>query len=121
MNAKEFLMQYRDCVDELRSKRVEREQLLDDARAVGEPDTTDLEAEIESERKKFYETRRKVRAAINAVPVPKLRQLLRYKYICGFEWEIVSEKMSRSYMHVVHRLQKEALNFVDDFLKRETQ
>lgn len=120
MTAKEYLNQYRDCVQELRCKKVERDQLLEDAEAVGEPDTTEIEIELERERKHFYQVRREIRAAIKAVPSAQLRCLLTYRYICGAGWNDISRKMHLSHTHVVNRLQNEALNFVEIYRKEGT-
>lgn len=120
MTAKEYLNQYRDCVQELRCKKAERDQLLEDAEAVGEPDTTEIEIELERERKHFYQVRREIRAAIKAVPSAPLRCLLTYRYICGAGWNDISRKMHLSHTHVVNRLQNEALNFVENYRKEGT-
>lgn len=121
MTAKEYLNQYRECVAELSCKKAEREQLLADAAAVGEPDTTDIEEELEQERKLFYKLRREIRAAIRAVPSAQLRCLLTYRYICGGGWNDISQKMHLSHTHVVNRLQNEGLKFVENYLKEGTQ
>lgn len=120
MTAKEYLNRYRYCVQELSCKKAERDQLLEDAEAVGEPDTTDIETELERERKYFYQVRREIRAAIKAVPSAQLRCLLTYRYICGAGWNDVSRKMHLSHTHVVNRLQNEALNFVEIYIKEGT-
>lgn len=120
MTAKEFLSQYRDCVKELSCKKAEREKLLEDAESVGEPDTAEIEDELEKERRNFYRIRREVRAAIKAVPNAQLRCLLTYRYICGAQWSDISLKLHLSHTHVVNRLQNEGLNFVENYLKEGT-
>ena len=103
MTAKEYLNQYRECVQELRCKKAERDQLLEDAEAVGEPDTTEIEIELERERKHFYQVRREIRAAIKAVPSAQLRCLLTYRYICGAGWNDISRKMHLSHTQIYRK------------------
>lgn len=136
MTAKEYLSQYRDCVEDIKAKRLEIEVLLADATAmspsasggghtvgntsdkVGKKGAAlaDIEREIEEEREAARTLRRDIRASIAALTDGTLRRLLTYRYICGCTWERVAVKMNMSYVHVVHRLHPKALRQIGDII-----
>ena len=134
MTAKEYLSQYRDCVESIKCKRFELERLLDDATSItpSREDTghttgnvsdkvgrigseiADISREIDEECAAVRTLRRDIRASISAVPSGTLRRLLTYRYICGCTWERTAVKLNMSYVHVVHRLHPKALHYIGD-------
>lgn len=138
MTAKEYLSQYRECVEDIKCKREELAILLADATAMT-PSTggahtpgaisdkvgrkgaarADIEIEIEGEAEAARLLRQDIRRTIAAIPSGNLRRLLTYRYICGCTWERVAVKMDMSYVHVVHRLHPQALKEVGDIIFSE--
>lgn len=134
MTAKEYLSQYRECVEGIRCKREELEKLLADATLmsprmddgshaegnisdkVGRAGSAraDIQREIDEECGAARLLRQDIRRSISLVPHGNLRRLLTYRYICGCTWERVAVKMGLSYVHVVHRLHPQALKFIGD-------
>lgn len=129
MTAKEYLSQYRECVKDIRCKREELAQLLEDATCIspvsGDGGHTpgsvsdkvgkngaklaDISREINEECAAARLLRRDIRRSISNISSGNLRRLLTYRYICGFTWERIAVKMEMSYYHVVHRLHPRAL------------
>ena len=140
MTAKEYLSQYRECVDDIKAKRLELEILLADATSMT-PSTggshtvgntsdkvgrkgaarADIEREIEEELEAARTLRRDIRASIAALRDGTLRRLLTYRYICGCTWERVAVKLDLSYVHVVHRLHPKALREIGDIIFSENE
>ena len=137
MTAKEYLSQYRDCVEDIKAKRFEIQRLLEEATVIT-PTTeegghapgnisdkvgkkaaliADLEAEIDEECAAARELRRDIRQSIAALSDGTLRRLLTYRYICGCTWERIAVKMNYSYKHVVHFLHPRALSKIGDRLQ----
>ena len=136
MTAKEYLSQYRECVEDIKCKREELAILLADATAmspqidsgthtpgaisdkVGRKGAAraDIEREIAEELDAARLLRRNIRQSIAALPAGNLRRLLTYRYICGCTWERVAVKMNLSYVHVVHRLHPQALREIGDII-----
>lgn len=135
MTAKEYLLQYREAVDDIRCKRDELAVLLADATNMSPspggshtPGSTsdkvgrkgaaraDIEREIEDEVESARLLRRDIRQSISRVSSGTLRRLLTYRYICGCTWERVAEKLDMSYVHVVHRLHPKALCEIGDII-----
>jgi hypothetical protein len=136
MTAKEYLSQYRECVEDIKCKREELEILLSDATSMSPPTDSgthtpgaisdkvgkkgaaraDIEREIEGETESARLLRRDIRQSISRVSSGTLRRLLTYRYICGCTWERVAVKLEMSYVHVVHRLHPKALNEIGDII-----
>lgn len=71
----------------------------------------DMETEVDADIDRLQVVKREVEAAIDAVDNGRLRDLLRYRYICGWQFEKISLALCYSYIHVC-RLHGEALNAV---------
>lgn len=140
MTAKEYLSQYRECVESIRCKREELEKLLADATIMSPAESgthtagnisdrvgkkgaarADIEIEIEGEVEAAKLLRQNIRATIARVPSGNLRRLLTYRYICGCTWERVAVKLDMSYVHVVHRLHPRALALVGEIFQKNSE
>ena len=60
----------------------------------------DLAVELTHQRDKLIRLRRKIGAAIDAVPDARLRELLRLRYIDGLAWGRIAVQMGYSYKQV---------------------
>ncbi len=60
------------------------------------------------QRSKLVALRQSIGTAIDSLSDPKLRELLRLRYIEGMTWEAISEYMNYSYMQI-NRLHNKAL------------
>ena len=69
----------------------------------------ELTRELTRRRDELTALRRQTGAAIDALPDPRLRELLRLRYIEGLTWERISVRMNYSYMQVC-RLHGKALS-----------
>lgn len=133
MTAKEYLSQYIDAVNDIKSMRAELEQLEADATAMSpsassshtpgsisdkvgrkSPEIADLKREIEEEIEAAMYLRRNIRHSIAAISGKDLRRLLRYRYLCGYTFEKIAVKMNYSYYHIVHRMHPRALAKIGD-------
>lgn len=140
MTAKEYLLQYREAVKDIKCKNEELEKLREDATAISPstssehtagnisdkvgrkaPEIADLEQEIEEEKAAARQLRRDIRQTIAALSSGNLRRLLTYYYICGNTWERVAVKINMSYVHVVHRLHPKALRKIGDIIFSENE
>lgn len=140
MTAKEYLLQYREAVKDIKCKNEELEKLREDATSISPsassehtagnisdkvgrkaPEIADLENEIEEEKAAARQLRRDIRQTIAALSSGNLRRLLTYYYICGTTWERVAVKMNMSYVHVVHRLHPKALRKIGDIIFSENE
>lgn len=72
----------------------------------------ELEQEINAEIDRFVDLRRTIELYIETIPDDKLRELMRYRYIDGFAWDEVAERMHYSGRQA-YRLHGAALSALD--------
>ena len=58
------------------------------------------------------------RRIITAIPNDKQRQVMTYRYICGYGWKYIQEKMKYNDIKSVYRLHGWALQAADALLKK---
>lgn len=120
MTAKEYLLQYRECVDDIRARNDEYRQLILDIKGI--PGRTDeiqaFKAEIEREKSEMLSLRREIRGTIRQISERRLQRLLIYRYICGCTWERVAVKMSYNYVYIIRKLHPRALDQIENLLKK---
>ena len=68
----------------------------------------DLEAEINADIDALVDLKRSIIAAIRGVPQPDHQVLLELRYLCGYSWVQIAERMGYSPRHV-HTLHGQAL------------
>ena len=135
MTVKEFLNQYRNAEETIQCKLEEiyllrclatsTTQVLDADRVQSSSQNktelivskiVDMEREVDEEVDKLQEVKREVLKVINSVANTRLKDLLCYRYICGYTFEKIAVAMDKSYMHIC-RLHGQALNEVKEILK----
>ena len=107
MNAKEYLQQYAEIKDEVFNKQAQITEL--EQLNINNPQITDLQRTLHKDLIRLIESRNEVLTRIYKIQDSKLRLLLVKRYICGETWGEISADMNYSYVHVVHRLHKKAL------------
>lgn len=138
MTAKQYLLQYRDALMELKCKEAERQTLIERATSTapsmqggapvigsitdktgrGAANVADLDREIEAEEKALNELLSSIRRTISQVPDVSERNLLTYYYVCGYTWEQTAVEMAYSYSHVVSNLHPSALRKVTVIIRK---
>lgn len=139
MTAKQYLMQYRLALSELRCKESERQTLYEKATnispslngstptagsvsdkvGIGATSIAALDETITSEISQMQQMLRDIRDTVNSVSDVQERNLLTYYYICGYTWERTAVEMNYSYAHVVTNLHPRALRSVDRVLRKK--
>lgn len=139
MTAKQYLMQYRQALKELRCKEAERQSLLDHATNIspstqgGTPvpgNITDktgnggtslaaLDSVIESEIKALEDKLIDIRDTISQISEPTERDLLTYYYICCYTWERTAAEMGYTFVHVVKNLHPAALKSISTVMVKK--
>lgn len=119
MTTKDFLSQYRELKAEIEGLRDELKQLeaiaektspsrepcsgggnLSDRVGRTSAKIVDLKNEISEEKRRLVELRREIVREIKAVPNPKQRLVLQYRYINGWRWEKIAAHLGFSYQWV---------------------
>lgn len=141
MTAKQYLLQYKNALAELKCKEAERQALLDKATNIspalvggaptagnitdktgrGGTNIAEIDKQIEAEQAKLAKLLANIRHTIAQVPDTAERNLLTYYYICDYTWEQTAVEMNYSYNHVVANLHPSALRKVAIILKRTGQ
>ena len=75
----------------------------------------ELEAQIIAEIQNLVDAKTQTISAISKVKDNELRALLLYRYVNGYTWEKVAEKLHYSYAHVVKSLHPKALEAVEHY------
>ena len=128
---KDVLNRYREIRTELDALHEERREWMDRATRItpamnGMPGggsergalennaikLVEIERDIDAQIRQGYAVIREIRAAINAVPDPTLRSLLRMHYINGLRFESIAERLHYSVRWTL-RLHRRALDLVD--------
>lgn len=139
MTAKQYLLQYRQALSDLRCKQSERRALFDNATNIspstaggtptpgsvsdktgrGVVNISALDAQIEAEEIALAIILSEIRETISQVSDSAERNLLTYYYICGYTWEETAAQMHYSYNHVVANLHPKALRKVSAVMKQK--
>lgn len=143
MTAREYLSQVKTARDEIRALRDRIDDLRYLAGGVGGIDYSAVQVyssapssgaalaahtdhisplidELSDKEKKYVALVRDVEAAIDSVQDPRLRAVLRDRYLLFFSVAKIAVREHYSEQHV-KRLHKAALREIDAFLKQETQ
>lgn len=126
--AKEYLQQYRDSIDRTKEMTEHLDELK--AEAVRLKDHEGNKVALDEAVQKYVDActdagiyldmlsdlRRKIEAEIESVKEPKLRTLLRMRYICGKTFEQIAVDMNYSWRQTV-RLHGAALLAVKDVIE----
>lgn len=107
MKAVDFLLQYNSALHEI--------YYLED---LIELSPKAMRKEHQKRIDKLKEKCLKVTAVIDKISDPKMRMILKYRYISGNTWEKVSELSFMSERHI-YRLHKRALEEIEKILKGE--
>lgn len=138
-NAKEYLQQYRKCmnrilsiqehIDELRTLCTrmtppygsggECHTAASDKLGAMVASLVDAESEAANEICVLKATLTQVKNVIYQVKDKRLLELLYLRYICGNTWEQIAVSMQYSYVHVVHRLHPAALRVVCNIMREK--
>lgn len=73
-----------------------------------EKEFTALKQQIINQRYERIRIYREIRREIEAMENETEREVLTYRYLCGFTWEEIAERMHYSFQHI-HRIHKKAL------------
>lgn len=127
MTAKEYLQQYIDLKNEIRSKQEQIKELeelaanvapslntsgsgtVSDKVGINSAKIVDIVYEVNEKLISLIEMREEIVSRIDRLDNSKLRLLLVKRYICGDTWEKIAVDMNYSYVHIVHRLHPQAL------------
>lgn len=69
---------------------------------------TELEADLNADINRLIDLKREIGATIDAVADPMQRQLLELRYLCGWGWQQIADKLHYA-RETVCRMHKEAL------------
>lgn len=124
MTAKEYLMQYREsiedtqaAIDRIRQLREICENLKDEsgqsvALEKACADLIDAKNEAAAELDRYCKIRADVQRTISYVRDVRYRKLLHARYILGLPWHRVAERIHFDYSYTVHTLHPDALRAV---------
>ena len=132
MTAKQYLLQYRNALAELKCKEAERQSLIDKATNIspalvggtptagnvtdktgrGAVNIAEIDKQIEADQEKLKGMLSAIRNTIAQVSDSTERNLLTYYYVCGYTWEQTAVEMGYSYVHVVKNLHPLALKSI---------
>ena len=138
MTAKQYLLQYRHALAELKCKEAERQSILEKATNIspateggtptagnvtdktgrGAVNIAEIDTQIEAEQVRLKQLLSSIRHTISQVSDSSMRNLLTYYYVCGYTWEQTAVEMAYSYNHVVANLHPAALRKVSIIMRK---
>lgn len=138
MTAKQYLLQYRHALAEIKCKEAERQTLLERATNIspaseggtptagnvtdktgrGAVNIAELDKQIIAEQARLQQLLASIRHTIAQVSDSSERNLLTYYYVCGYTWEQTAVEMAYSYNHVVANLHPSALRKVTNIIRK---